>query len=259
MWSSRSRTTTGRRTTLRLCSKSDVLNPPSSREVGAHVESAPVQLGAVEVSNGGRCRGSAVELDDRRARGYRSVISAHDKLHRRDVADRREVLAQEVEDTILVTQSNLASTYASIGKVEQALEMDRVIYCGRVKLDGKESKSTLLAALNYASSLYDLQRFKEARSLMRKVIPAARRVFGENNEFTLKMRKIFADSLYNDDDATLDDLREAVAMLEETERTTRRVFGGAHPLTNRMEKPLRQARAALHAHKTPSPPPPPES
>ena len=198
-------------------------------------------------------------MDDRRARGYRSVISAHDKLHRRDVADRREVLAQEVEDTILVTQSNLASTYASIGKVEQALEMDRVIYCGRVKLDGKESKSTLLAALNYASSLYDLQRFKEARSLMRKIIPAARRVFGENNEFTLKMRKIFADSLYNDDDATLDDLREAVAMLEETERTTRRVFGGAHPLTNRMEKTLRQARAALRAHKTPSPPPPPES
>ena len=32
-----------------------------------------------------------------------------------------------------------------------------------------------------------------------------------------------------DPGATLDDLREAVATLEETAPTARRVFGGAHP------------------------------
>ena len=37
--------------------------------------------------------------------------------------------------------------------------------------------------------------------------------------------------LYEDDGATLDDLREAVTTLEDTERTARRVLGGAHPLT----------------------------
>ena len=61
------------------------------------------------------------------------------------------------------------------------------------------------------------------------------------------MRKIFADSLYNDDDATLDDLREAVAMLEETEPTARRVFGGAHPTTTEIEQCLRESRAAIRA------------
>ena len=47
--------------------------------------------------------------------------------------------------------------------------------------------------------------------------------------------------------AMLDDLREAVTTLEETERIVRRVFGATHPLTARIEDHLRNARAALRA------------
>jgi len=54
-------------------------------------------------------------------------------------------------------------------------------------------------------------------------------------------------ALYSDDGATLDDLREAVTSLVEIERITRRVFGGANPLTSTIEEGLRDARAALHA------------
>ena len=53
--------------------------------------------------------------------------------------------------------------------------------------------------------------------------------------------------------ATLYDLRESVATLEELERTMRRVLGGAHPLTMQMEISLQKARAALRARETPSP------
>ena len=49
---------------------------------------------------------------------------------------------------------------------------------------------------------------------------------------------------------TLDNLREAVATLEETERIARRVFGGAHPVTTGIERRLRNARAALAARET---------
>ena len=56
---------------------------------------------------------------------------------------------------------------------------------------------------------------------------------------------------YKDDGATLDDLREAVTTLVETERTARRVLGGAHPLTPSIERSLRLARAALRARETP--------
>ena len=61
------------------------------------------------------------------------------------------------------------------------------------------------------------------------------------------MRWIYAQSLYRDEDnaATVDDLREAVTALEDTERTARRVLGGAHPFTEAIEAELRAARAAL--------------
>ena len=68
--------------------------------------------------------------------------------------------------------------------------------------------------------------------------------------------RAYAKALVIDDGATLDDLRESVETLEDAGRIARRVFGGAHPLTKGIEKPLRDARAAaaLRARKTPSSP-----
>ena len=68
-------------------------------------------------------------------------------------------------------------------------------------------------------------------------------------------RTVYARTLYFDPTATLDDLREGVTTLEDTERTARRVFGGSHPLTEGNVDDLRHARAALHALETPPPPP----
>ena len=59
-----------------------------------------------------------------------------------------------------------------------------------------------------------------------------------------------AQAIYRDDGATLDDLREAVTTLEETERIARRVLGGAHPTTTGIEENLQDARAALRARET---------
>ena len=82
---------------------------------------------------------------------------------------------------------------------------------------------------------------------MRKNMPVARRVLGEGNETTLRMKWIFAQSINEDPNATLDDLREAVATLEDTERTARRVFGGTHPIAAGIAHHLRGSRAALRA------------
>ena len=45
----------------------------------------------------------------------------------------------------------------------------------------------------------------------------------------------------------IDDLREAVKTLVETERIARRVLGGSHPITKGIEYDLQKARAALTA------------
>ena len=58
---------------------------------------------------------------------------------------------------------------------------------------------------------------------------------------------------YGDADATLDDLNEAVEMLEKTTRNARRVMGGAHPITTAHEAALQDARATLRARETPPP------
>ena len=106
-----------------------------------------------------------------------------------------------------------------------------------------------IEANNYAWGLVDTSRFEEAKCLLRKTVPVARRIFGEDHRVTLKMRWVYAKALYKVDDATLDDLREAVTTLEDIQRIARRVFGGAHPLTTDIGHDLRNARAALEPAK----------
>ena len=156
------------------------------------------------------------------------------------------------EEGILVARSNLAVTYTSIGRFEEALRTERDVYSGRMKLNGEEHERTLRVAYNYSSSLISLKRFEEAKSLVRKTLPVARRILGESYGTTLKLRWTYGQSLYMDDGATLDDLSEAVTTLEDTERTARRVLGGAHPVTTGVGVSLRLARAALRARETPS-------
>ena len=74
--------------------------------------------------------------------------------------------------------------------------------------------------------------------------------FGSGGRAAPQRRWTYAGAIYEDDDATLDDLREAVSTLEDTERTARRVLGGAHPDVVRIEKSLREAREAVHARES---------
>ena len=83
--------------------------------------------------------------------------------------------------------------------------------------------------------------------MLRKMTPVARDALGENAVITLKLRSVYAEALYEDPGATLADLREAVTTLEDAERTTRRVFGGTHPVAVAIKANLQSARAVLRA------------
>ena len=99
----------------------------------------------------------------------------------------------------------------------------------------------------HAVLLNQLERFEEAKSMLRKTIPVARRVLGDSNDVTLKMRWVYAEALYKDPGATLDGLRESVVTFEDLERTARRVLGGAHPTTGGVECALKVSRKVLRA------------
>ena len=84
------------------------------------------------------------------------------------------------------------------------------------------------------------------------MMPLARRVLGDLHQTTLMMRSSYAEAL-SEDNSTLDDLREAVATLEDTVRIARRVLGSPHPLTVQIEGQLQDSGAALRTRDTPPP------
>ena len=63
-------------------------------------------------------------------------------------------------------------------------------------------------------------------------------------------RRFYAQVIYEDPDATLEDLHEAVSTLEETAQTAGRVFGRAHPITPAIERDLKKSRVALRARES---------
>ena len=135
--------------------------------------------------------------------------------------------------------------------------MRREVYSGWLRLKGEEDPTTLIEAYNYANSLLYLQGFKEAKKLMRRTIPVARRVLGENHEMPLRMRWQYVISLHDDDCATLADHREAVETLDSVAKSWKRVFGESHPETPRVQNALATAREKLaRAAASESQPPP---
>ena len=120
-----------------------------------------------------------------------------------------------------------------------------------MKLLGREDSQTLTAANNFADSLCDLDHLDEAKLLLRKTIPVARRVLGEGKETTLRMRCSYARMLSLEaGESVADALREAVDTLEDVVRISRRVLGDAHPLTKTTEAHLRPVRGALETIRT---------
>ena len=152
---------------------------------------------------------------------------------------------------MLIVKSNLANTYHLLGRLDEVLSMRRDVYSGCCKLNGEEHRDSLRAAFNYTSTLSDLRRYEEAKALLRRTMPVARRALGESHDLALKMRWFYAEALYRADGATLDDVREAVTTLEDADRIARRVLGGNHPITLSVERALRGSRAALAARETP--------
>ena len=152
--------------------------------------------------------------------------------------------------SLIIVQANLARTYQILGRHEEALKVNRVVYLEFSKEENGEGIDTLIAANKYATSLVELQHFEEARSLLKKTMPMARRVFGECHLETLRLRWNYAQSIYFNAGATLDDLRVALTTLEETAPTARRVLGVTHPLTAGIDGSLPIVRAALRARET---------
>ena len=151
-------------------------------------------------------------------------------------------------DHMLAVQTRVGYSYNALGRHEEGLPLQRDVYSGRLKLHGENHQETIWSAGYLANGLYRTRRFDEGKALLRKTIPVARRVLGKGNIDVIRLRWSYGLFLFRSPDATLDDIREAVATMEETYGTVERVFGAEHSYTREMDpKDIRFARAELRA------------
>ena len=90
----------------------------------------------------------------------------------------------------------------------------------------------------------DLRRFEEAKSLLRKTIPVARRVFGGESGRVLSLREDLCRATLAGDSSSKEK-RKALQMLEDTVAALRRLFGLLHPETQRAQGLLEKWRKTI--------------
>ena len=69
--------------------------------------------------------------------------------------------------------------------------------------------------------------------------------YGAENDYMLQIRTLHARALCEDENASLDNLRQAVELLEDIDSISSRVFGARHPDTVANGGNLRYAREKL--------------
>ena len=90
-------------------------------------------------------------------------------------------------------------------------------------------------------TLLDLERFKEAKRVLRHTIPVARRALGAEHDITLSLREDLCRATL-DGESSAEEKREALRMLEDVAGIMRRVLGAAHPDTLYTQRQLERYR-----------------
>jgi len=129
-----------------------------------------------------------------------------------DVSQRSLRAGAEVStENLLAAKSNIAGTYSRLGRVEEAVNMERDIYDDSKALLGPLDLQTLSVAANLMHTMSMLHRFDEVKAFFLG-LEAARQTLGPDNYLVLKLTSAYAHGLYYDPTATRDEQLEAITM-----------------------------------------------
>ena len=127
------------------------------------------------------------------------------------------------------------------GTYQEALPI--IVYEQICAMHGPESVFAATLGGNYALNLVQVGRFADARAICRDIVQWAHR--NPDSPHSFHVLKALARSIYEDPNASAEDLREAVRVFENVPATSSRVFGPAHPDTKKYENILAKAKKAL--------------
>jgi hypothetical protein len=137
-----------------------------------------------------------------------------------ELATEKRVGARESD--MLRVKGNIASTYQSLGRLEEALSLEREIYARHVALEGMDSDITMIAVICLANTLSKLRRYGEVISFTQDKITLCQRVLGAEHEHTFFLRELYALVLFNI--GSHDDREQAEAILADVVQKMRRVL-----------------------------------
>jgi hypothetical protein len=169
--------------------------------------------------------GNGLGAADRHEEGLavkEAELAAHQRLFPFDIGN------------LLTAKGNIANTLDSLGRHDEALAMRRDVFQQRKQIIGMEDDDTLREGVNLAAGLIQLGRIADARSFLseNKCVAVAKRCLGPDHDLTLKLRLCESGAVAHDDTASLDELKQAVATMEDVCKRARRVLGSEHPLTD---------------------------
>ena len=148
---------------------------------------------------------------------------------------------------LLSVQSNLGNTYYMLGRFEEALSVRRDVHSAHLRFEsgGPTRMSTLIAALNFSTSLTDTGNFAEARAFMPDQMALAKRALGADHPLTLDFQWGYSRAFTRDKDATAEELTEVATILENALKIAQRVMGREHPRTGNIRHELATAREEI--------------
>ena len=125
--------------------------------------------------------------------------------------------------------------------------MIRDAYESYVEKFGETHTETLGLALDLAITFRQTDKNADAKSFLRGRVLIADRFLGREKMLSLRLRWVYANSLTDSADATIDDLVEAVETLESVAKSWKRVMGERHPETVKVLNASKSARAPAPA------------
>ena len=152
----------------------------------------------------------------------------------------------------MVVKSNLAERYSALERYEEATALEREVYARKKVLLDPTEDDIFVSGLNLSGYLYRQKLYLEARELVGELIPQCRSVLGTDHDLTLALREKYSEILFSSENASQDDQREAVAVLADTTKTRRRIFGANHPYT--VDALRMQERAKMRLEDVDAPP-----
>ena len=169
------------------------------------------------------------------------------------ILERLNALAEIIERRVkagwhvdtLATMGNIAICHDDLGHHEESLALRRKILATRRQRFSPEDPLILQDVANLGTSLVHTRQLTEARSLMRKYLPIARRVLGLDHEITFGLIENLAGAIFENALAPREDLVEVDEILTKQLKRLRQVLGAAHPATQRHENHLKKIQERL--------------